>query len=205
MSQAASPSGIVDTFKYDGDGMRVQKVDSTGTSNFLSDGKNILKSKQYRSYSSFGVNLACDCNNVLLKYSIVDESHSFGYTPNALGLFLPGKGEQIPKIMQGISCITVSDIMQFRIGQPGRIFSKMILGVKVPCASTKIEYNICYHGNCNIDFRGTYYPSLYYPAHKGPIFDPSVGMRLQQDIEQFMIEQGVVAITNFASVSGSAK
>ena len=42
MTQASLPSGIVDTFEYDGDGKRVQKVDSSGTSNFLWDGENIL-------------------------------------------------------------------------------------------------------------------------------------------------------------------
>ena len=42
ITRAALPSGIVDTFEYDGDGKRVQKVDSSGTSNFLWDGENIL-------------------------------------------------------------------------------------------------------------------------------------------------------------------
>ena len=36
------PSAIVDTFTYNGDGQRVQKIDSTGTTKQLWDGQNIL-------------------------------------------------------------------------------------------------------------------------------------------------------------------
>jgi len=42
LTQVALPSGIVDSFTYNGDGQRVQKQDSTGTTNHLWDGKNIL-------------------------------------------------------------------------------------------------------------------------------------------------------------------
>ena len=38
----ALPSGIVDTFTYNGDGQRVQKQDSTGTTKHVWDGQNIL-------------------------------------------------------------------------------------------------------------------------------------------------------------------
>ena len=38
----ALPSGIVDSFIYNGDGLRVQKQDSTGTTNHVWDGQNIL-------------------------------------------------------------------------------------------------------------------------------------------------------------------
>ena len=40
--QVALPSGIVDSFVYNGDGQRVQKQDSTGTTNHVWDGQNIL-------------------------------------------------------------------------------------------------------------------------------------------------------------------
>ena len=42
LTQVALPSAIVDTFTYNGDGQRVQKIDSTGTSNHVWDGQNIL-------------------------------------------------------------------------------------------------------------------------------------------------------------------
>ena len=42
MTQVALPSGIVDTFTYNGDGQRVQKQDSTGTTKHVWDGQNIL-------------------------------------------------------------------------------------------------------------------------------------------------------------------
>ena len=42
LTRVALPSGIVDTFTYNGDGLRVQKQDSTGTTNHIWDGKNIL-------------------------------------------------------------------------------------------------------------------------------------------------------------------
>jgi RHS repeat-associated protein len=38
----ALPSGIVDSFTYNGDGLRVQKIDSTGTTKHVWDGQNIL-------------------------------------------------------------------------------------------------------------------------------------------------------------------
>ena len=38
----ALPSSIVDTFTYNGDGHRVQKIDSTGTTKHVWDGQNIL-------------------------------------------------------------------------------------------------------------------------------------------------------------------
>ena len=38
----ALPSGIVNTFTYNGDGQRVQKIDSTGTTKHVWDGQNIL-------------------------------------------------------------------------------------------------------------------------------------------------------------------
>ena len=37
-----SPSGITDSFTYNGDGHRVQKIDSTGTTKHVWDGQNIL-------------------------------------------------------------------------------------------------------------------------------------------------------------------
>ena len=42
LTQVALPSAIVDTFTYNGDGQRVQKIDSTGTTKHLWDGQNIL-------------------------------------------------------------------------------------------------------------------------------------------------------------------
>ena len=42
MNQAALSSGTVDTFTFNGDGDRVQRIDSTGTSNFVLDGQNAL-------------------------------------------------------------------------------------------------------------------------------------------------------------------
>jgi RHS repeat-associated protein len=42
LTQAALPSAIVDTFTYNGDGQRVQKIDSTGTTRHVWDGQNIL-------------------------------------------------------------------------------------------------------------------------------------------------------------------
>ena len=42
LTQVALPSGIVDTFTYNGDGQRVQKIDSTGTTKHVWDGQNIL-------------------------------------------------------------------------------------------------------------------------------------------------------------------
>ena len=42
LTQVALPSAIVDTFTYNGDGQRVQKIDSTGTTKHLRDGQNIL-------------------------------------------------------------------------------------------------------------------------------------------------------------------
>lgn len=41
-TQVALPSGVVDIFRYNGDGQRVQKQDSTGTTKHLWDGQNIL-------------------------------------------------------------------------------------------------------------------------------------------------------------------
>ena len=40
--QVALPSGIIDTFAYNGDGLRVQKQDSTGTTKHVWDEQNIL-------------------------------------------------------------------------------------------------------------------------------------------------------------------
>ena len=40
--QVALPSGIIDTFTYNGDGKRVTKVDSTGLTNFIWDLENVL-------------------------------------------------------------------------------------------------------------------------------------------------------------------
>ena len=42
LMRVALPSGIVDTFAYNGDGQRVQKQDSTGTTKHVWDGQNIL-------------------------------------------------------------------------------------------------------------------------------------------------------------------
>ncbi len=42
LKQVALPSEIVDSFTYNGDGQRVQKQDSTGTTNHVWDGQNIL-------------------------------------------------------------------------------------------------------------------------------------------------------------------
>ena len=42
LTRVALPSGIVDSFTYNGDGQRVQKQDSTGTTNHVWDGQNIL-------------------------------------------------------------------------------------------------------------------------------------------------------------------
>jgi RHS repeat-associated protein len=42
LTRVALPSGIVDSFTYNGDGLRVQKIDSTGTTNHVWDGLNIL-------------------------------------------------------------------------------------------------------------------------------------------------------------------
>ena len=42
LTNVALPSGIVDSFIYNGDGQRVQKQDSTGTTNHVWDGQNIL-------------------------------------------------------------------------------------------------------------------------------------------------------------------
>ena len=42
LTRVALPTGIVDSFTYNGDGQRVQKQDSTGTTNHLWDGQNIL-------------------------------------------------------------------------------------------------------------------------------------------------------------------
>jgi RHS repeat-associated protein len=42
LTKVALPSGIVDSFTYNGDGQRVQKQDSTGTTNHVWDGQNIL-------------------------------------------------------------------------------------------------------------------------------------------------------------------
>ena len=42
LTLVALPSGIVNTFTYNGDGLRVQKQDSTGTTNHVWDGQNIL-------------------------------------------------------------------------------------------------------------------------------------------------------------------
>ncbi len=42
LTQVALPSAIVDSFTYNGDGQRVQKQDSTGTTNHVWDGQNIL-------------------------------------------------------------------------------------------------------------------------------------------------------------------
>ena len=42
LTQVALPSAIVDTFTYNGDGQRVQKIDSTGTTKHVWDGQNIL-------------------------------------------------------------------------------------------------------------------------------------------------------------------
>jgi RHS repeat-associated protein len=42
LTQVVLPSGIVDSFAYNGDGLRVQKQDSTGTTKHVWDGQNIL-------------------------------------------------------------------------------------------------------------------------------------------------------------------
>ena len=42
LTQVALPSAVVDTFTYNGDGQRVQKIDSTGTTKHVWDGQNIL-------------------------------------------------------------------------------------------------------------------------------------------------------------------
>jgi RHS repeat-associated protein len=42
LTQVALPSGIVNSFSYNGDGQRVQKQDSSGTTNHVWDGHNIL-------------------------------------------------------------------------------------------------------------------------------------------------------------------
>ncbi|HKI17167.1 MAG TPA: hypothetical protein VKA15_04780 [Isosphaeraceae bacterium] len=42
LTQVALPSGIVDSFTYNGDGQRVQKQDSAGTTDHVWDGRNIL-------------------------------------------------------------------------------------------------------------------------------------------------------------------
>jgi YD repeat-containing protein len=42
LTHTALPSGIVDSFTYNGDGLRVQKIDSTGTTKHVWDGQNIL-------------------------------------------------------------------------------------------------------------------------------------------------------------------
>ena len=42
LTQVALPSAIVDSFTYNGDGQRVQKQDSTGTTNHIWDGQNIM-------------------------------------------------------------------------------------------------------------------------------------------------------------------
>jgi RHS repeat-associated protein len=42
LARAALPSGIVDSFTYNGDGQRVQKQDSTGTTNHVWDEQNII-------------------------------------------------------------------------------------------------------------------------------------------------------------------
>jgi RHS repeat-associated protein len=40
--QASLPSGVIDRFAYNADGQRVQKIDSSGTTNFLWDAENII-------------------------------------------------------------------------------------------------------------------------------------------------------------------
>ena len=42
MTQVVLPSGVPNTFVYNGDGQRVQKQDSTGTTRHVWDGQNIL-------------------------------------------------------------------------------------------------------------------------------------------------------------------
>ena len=42
LTQVALPSGVPNTFSYNGDGQRVQKQDSTGTTKHVWDGQNIL-------------------------------------------------------------------------------------------------------------------------------------------------------------------
>ena len=42
LTQVALPSGTPNTFTYNGDGQRVQKIDSTGTTKHVWDGQNIL-------------------------------------------------------------------------------------------------------------------------------------------------------------------
>jgi RHS repeat-associated protein len=42
LTQSALPAAIVDTFTYNGDGQRVQKIDSTGTTKHVWDGQNII-------------------------------------------------------------------------------------------------------------------------------------------------------------------
>ena len=42
LTRVALPSGIVDSFTYNGDGQRVQKQDSTGTTSHVWDGENII-------------------------------------------------------------------------------------------------------------------------------------------------------------------
>ena len=42
LTRVALPSGIVDSFTYNGDGQRVQKQDSSGTTNHIWDEQNVL-------------------------------------------------------------------------------------------------------------------------------------------------------------------
>jgi RHS repeat-associated protein len=42
LTQVVLPAGTTDAFTYNGDGQRVQKVDSGGTTNFVWDGQNVL-------------------------------------------------------------------------------------------------------------------------------------------------------------------
>ena len=43
LTQVLLPTGVPNTMQYDGDGKRVQKVDSTGTTNFVWDEENVLQ------------------------------------------------------------------------------------------------------------------------------------------------------------------
>jgi RHS repeat-associated protein len=42
LTRVALPSGTVNSFAYDADGQRVQKLDSTATTNFIWDGQNVV-------------------------------------------------------------------------------------------------------------------------------------------------------------------
>ena len=43
LRRVALPSGIVDSFAYDADGVRIQKVDSVGITNYLLEGQSVVE------------------------------------------------------------------------------------------------------------------------------------------------------------------